>query len=181
MSDFLNDEQKKDLLRLAREAVTAKLETGKTIRPATADKTLLGERGVFVTLKVHDELRGCIGFPLPVKPLEEAVVEMAIAAATQDYRFEPMSASELDDLKIEISVLTQPRPAKDAREVVVGKHGIIISKGMNKGLLLPQVPVEHDWDQETFLRHGCLKAGLRDDEWKKGAKIEVYEAQVFSE
>jgi len=181
MTDFLNDEQKKCLLCLARDAVSAKLKTGKTIRPATADKSLLAERGVFVTLKVHGDLRCCIGYPLPVKPLAEAVVEMAIAAATQDYRFEPISQAELPDLKIEISVLTVPRPVKEAKEVVVGKHGIIVSKGANKGLLLPQVPLEYNWDQETFLRHGCLKAGLRDNEWQKGAKIEVYEAQVFSE
>ncbi len=78
-------------------------------------------------------------------------------------------------------VLTLPRPAQEPGEVEVGRHGIIISKGFRRGLLLPQVPVEHGWDRETFLRHGCLKAGLAEDAWTKDAKIEIFEAQVFSE
>jgi uncharacterized protein (TIGR00296 family) len=87
----------------------------------------------------------------------------------------------MDELRIEISVLSLPWPVKDPREVEVGKHGIIISKGLHKGLLLPQVPVEHHWDRETFLRHGCLKAGLGEEEWRKAAKIEIFTAQVFAE
>jgi uncharacterized protein (TIGR00296 family) len=92
-----------------------------------------------------------------------------------------LKESDLPNLDIEISVLTLPRPVKDVHEVAVGKHGIIVSKGPYKGLLLPQVPLEYDWDLETFLRHGCLKAGLAENEWKKGVTIEVFEAQVFSE
>jgi AmmeMemoRadiSam system protein A len=106
---------------------------------------------------------------------------MALAAASQDYRFEPLSEKELGRLRIEISVLSLPRPVQDLADIEVGKHGIIVSKGPRTGLLLPQVPTEQGWDHETFLRHGCLKAGLPDDEWKKGAKFEVFEAQVFSE
>jgi AmmeMemoRadiSam system protein A len=181
MSDFLNEEQKKYLLGLARKAITDKLKTGQTIEAETDDKTLLAHRGVFVTLKVHGELRGCIGYPLPQKPLAKAVVEMAIAAATQDYRFEPLGESALGNVHIEISVLTEPRPIKDVKEITVGKHGIIISKGYHKGLLLPQVPLEYGWDLETYLRHGCLKAGLSENDWKKGTKIEIFEAQVFPE
>jgi AmmeMemoRadiSam system protein A len=142
---------------------------------------LLAKRGSFVTLKVGGSLRGCIGYPLPLKPLAETVVEMAIAAATQDFRFAPLRFEELDRLEVEISVLTLPRPVKDPAEVEVGRHGIIISKGHNRGLLLPQVPTEYGWDRETFLDHGCLKAGLPEDAWRKGAKVEVFEAQVFSE
>ncbi len=181
MSEFLNEDQKRYLLGLAREAVTSEVQSGRTIKAETKDPVLLAERGVFVTLKVKGELRGCIGYPLPHKPLAEAVAEMAVAAATQDYRFKPLEASELPNLDIEISVLTLPRPVKDVREVAVGKHGIIVSKGHYKGLLLPQVPTEYNWDLETYLRHGCLKAGLAENEWKKGAMIEVFEAQVFSE
>jgi len=181
MSEFLNEDQKRYLLGLAREAVTSRVQTGRTIKAETKDPVLLAKRGAFVTLKVKGELRGCIGYPLPHKPLAEAVAAMAIAAATQDYRFEPLVESDLPNLDIEISVLTLPRPVKDVHDVAVGKHGIIVSKGPYKGLLLPQVPLEYDWDLETFLRHGCLKAGLAENEWKKGVTIEVFEAQVFSE
>ena len=106
---------------------------------------------------------------------------MALAAATQDTRFEPLQAKELKRLKIEISVLGLPEPVSDPSQVQVGCHGIIVSKGFYKGLLLPQVPVEQGWDRETYLCHGCLKAGLPPEEWKKGAKLEVFTAQVFSE
>jgi len=132
-------------------------------------------------LKVNGQLRGCIGYPLPYKALYETVIEMAVSAASKDYRFQPISIEELTDVKIEISVLTLPKPVKDISEIEIGKHGIIISRGSNKGLLLPQVPVEWGWDLETFLRQGCLKAGLEDNGWKKGANIEVFAAQVFSE
>ncbi len=92
-----------------------------------------------------------------------------------------MTIEEVDRTRIEISVLSLPRRVQDVGEVEVGRHGIIVSKGVHRGLLLPQVPLEYGWDRETFLRHGCLKAGLPGDEWKKGALIEVFEARVFSE
>ena len=134
-----------------------------------------------MTLKVNDQLRGCIGYPLPYKPLWETIRDVAIAAATQDYRFQSMTLEELPETVIEISVLTLPQPIKDVKEIEVGKHGIIVSKGPNKGLLLPQVPVEWDWDLETYLSHGCMKAGLDEDEWKRGVQIEIFSAQIFSE
>jgi AmmeMemoRadiSam system protein A len=181
MSEFLNDSEKRLLLRLARTAIETYLASGETITPETDDPALLADRGAFVTLKVGGELRGCIGYPLPTKPLAETVVEMAIAAASQDHRFASLRSEELERLEIEVSVLTVPRPVKEATEVEVGRHGIIVSKGFQRGLLLPQVPAEYGWDRETFLRHGCLKAGLPGDAWRKGAGIEVFEAQVFSE
>jgi AmmeMemoRadiSam system protein A len=106
---------------------------------------------------------------------------MAVAAASRDTRFDPLSLEELGRLHIEISVLGLPELVQNPNDIEVGRHGIIVSKGYYKGLLLPQVPVEHGWDRETYLRHGCLKAGLGPDEWKIGAKIEVFTAQVFSE
>jgi AmmeMemoRadiSam system protein A len=181
MKEFLEPEEQRYLLGLARRTIEGFLKSGKRIRPKAADKKLSEKRGAFVTLKVDDQLRGCIGYPLPYKSLLETIVEMAIAAATQDYRFQPIRVEELGRLKIEISVLTLPRPVHDNHEVEVGRHGIIVSKGIAKGLLLPQVPTEHGWDRETYLSHGCLKAGLDEDEWQKGAKVEVFEAQVFSE
>jgi len=181
MSDHLNEEQQNFLLRLAREAIERKLETGETMKAKTSDPLLLAKRGAFVTLKSGERLRGCIGYPLPYEFLAETIIDSAIMAATQDYRFEPITIDELPNIHIEISVLSRPRPAEDYREVEVGTHGIIISKGHNRGLLLPQVPLEYGWNRETYLGHGCLKAGLDEDEWKKGAKIEIFSAQVFSE
>jgi AmmeMemoRadiSam system protein A len=118
---------------------------------------------------------------LPCKSLLETIIDCAVAAATQDFRFASIKEEELFRVKIEISVLTLPRKVKDVSEIKIGEHGIILSKGPNRGLLLPQVPVEWDWDLEAYLNHGCLKAGLAEDEWKKGAMIEIFSAQVFSE
>jgi AmmeMemoRadiSam system protein A len=181
VNDFLTADEQRELLELARRSIEEFLRGGEQPRPKIAEKRLLEKRGAFVTIKVNDQLRGCIGYPLPHKPLHETVSEMAVAAASQDYRFSPLRAEELPDTRIEISVLTLPRPVKNAEEVEVGRHGIIISKGQCRGLLLPQVPGEYNWDRETYLCHGCLKAGLDEQEWRRGAKIEVFEAQVFSE
>jgi AmmeMemoRadiSam system protein A len=106
---------------------------------------------------------------------------MAVAAATQDSRFDPIGPEDLARLNIEISVLTLPKVIAGIKDVEVGRHGLIISQGRHSGLLLPQVPEEYGWDLETYLRHGCLKAGLPPNAWKTGAKIETFEAQVFSE
>ncbi|MBM3295125.1 MAG: AmmeMemoRadiSam system protein A [Candidatus Aminicenantes bacterium] len=181
MSGFLTDPQKRFLLRLARTTIETYLASGETVSPETDDPALLAKRGAFVTLKTDGALRGCIGYPSPVKPLAETVVDAAVAAATQDFRFASLRPEELDALTVEISVLTPPRPVKSAAEVEVGRHGIIVSRGFQRGLLLPQVPAEYGWDRVTYLRHGCLKAGLPGNAWLKGAKIEVFEAQVFSE
>jgi AmmeMemoRadiSam system protein A len=181
MRDFLNKNQQKFLLRLARQTIEQYLKSGKTTQVKIDDEYLKEKRGAFVTLKVNDQLRGCIGYPLPYKPLYETIIDVALSAATQDYRFQPLTYEELKETKIEISVLSLPQLIKEVKEIEVGRHGIVISKGLNKGLLLPQVPLEYNWDLETYLRHGCLKAGLDEDEWKKGVQIEVFEAQVFSE
>jgi AmmeMemoRadiSam system protein A len=181
MSELLNRAQQKFLLDLARQTIEHYLRTRKILKVKIEDKELKAPRGAFVTLKFNEELRGCIGYPLPYKPLYETIIDVAISASTQDYRFEPLTLEELPQTKIEISVLSLPKPVKDIKEIEVGKHGIIISKGLNKGLLLPQVPVEYNWDLETYLRHGCLKAGLDENEWKKGVNVEVFSAQVFSE
>lgn len=181
MENFLNKDQQKVLLSIARQAIKHYLESSETIQMKPEDASLKEKRGVFVTLKVDDQLRGCIGYPLPHKSLFGTIIDSAISAASQDFRFQPLELKELAKTKIEISVLTLPKAIKDVSEIEVGKHGIIVSKGLNKGLLLPQVPIEWNWDLETFLRHGCLKAGLDEKEWKKGARIEIFSAQVFSE
>jgi AmmeMemoRadiSam system protein A len=181
MGNHLNTDQQTFLLNLARESIQHHLKKGKTLKKKVKDEELMKKRGAFVTLKINDQLRGCIGYPLPYKPLWETIRDAAIAAATQDYRFQSMTLEELPETLIEISILTLPQPIKDVKEIEVGKHGIIVTKGPNKGLLLPQVPVEWDWDLETYLSHGCMKAGLDEDEWRKGVQIEVFSAQVFSE
>ncbi len=181
MTGLFAPEEQRFLLQLARRSIESSLQCADRPLPKVTDKKYLEKRGAFVSLKVDGELRGCIGYPLPYKPLFRTISEMAAAAATKDFRFAPLRAEELPRLKIEISVLTLPEAVKDPKDVEVGRHGIIISQGFCKGLLLPQVPGEYHWDRETYLRHGCLKAGLVEDAWKKGAKIEVFEAQVFSE
>jgi len=177
----LKKDQKKFLLDLARNAIEHFLKTGKPLKTHIKEKTFQEKRGAFVTLKTRQKLRGCIGYPLPYKPLYETIIDAAVQAATQDYRFPSVTEEELPDTKIEISILSLPEDVKAISEIEIGKHGIIVSKGYNKGLLLPQVPIEWNWDLETFLRHGCMKAGLAEDEWEKGARIQKFSAEVFSE
>jgi AmmeMemoRadiSam system protein A len=179
--DYLNDEEKKFLLKICRKSLVHYLKKEGMLEIEVDNPRLKEKQGAFVTLHVDGELRGCIGYPLPYKPLYQTIIDVAVAAATEDYRFSPLSEEELESLSIEISVLTLPRKVEKPEEVVVGKHGIIISKGLHKGLLLPQVPLEYGWDLETYLNHGCLKAGLPPDEWRRGVNLEVFEAQVFSE
>ena len=181
MDTPLTKDQEKSLLMLARRAITHFLNEGIPPVIETDDETFKQKRGAFVTLKVRDQLRGCIGYPIPFKPLDETIIDVAISAATKDFRFSPLNQKELHETKIEISVLSPAEPIEDISEIEVGKHGIIITKGLNRGLLLPQVPLEWGWDRETFLRHGCMKAGIEEDAWKKGAQIEIFSAQVFSE
>ena len=175
----LSPDEKKELLRLARQAVTDFIENNRVIEYETKSPNLLSEKGAFVTLKKRGSLRGCIGFIEPVFPLYEAIIRGAIYAASQDPRFPAVSRDELRDLEFEISVLTPPVRIDDPRRVEVGRHGLVISQGENRGLLLPQVAVENDWNRETFLDQACVKAGLPPDAWKKGAEISIFEAIVF--
>jgi AmmeMemoRadiSam system protein A len=182
MSDpRLNIDQQKFLLKLARDAIRYHFESGKPPPIAVEEGALKEKRGAFVTIKREEELRGCIGYPLPHDPLYLTIMEAAVMAATHDHRFPSLTLEELPDVWIEISVLTLPRKIENIAEIVLGEHGIIVTQGLNRGLLLPQVPAEWDWDLDTYLQHGCLKAGLDEDAWKKGAEIQVFSAQVFSE
>jgi AmmeMemoRadiSam system protein B/AmmeMemoRadiSam system protein A len=177
----LSSDEKKELLRLARQSVESYINEGRVPDYKTENPDFLGEKGAFVTLKTHGGLRGCIGFIEPLFPLYEAVIRTAVYAATEDTRFSPVTKEELKDLEYEISVLTPLQKIDNLRAVQVGKHGLVISMGKNRGLLLPQVPVENNWDRETFLNEACVKAGLPPDAWKKGAEIFVFEAIVFHE
>jgi MEMO1 family protein len=177
----LSAEEKADLLKLARTALTEFLEHRTEIDDLTGRESFRAPRGAFVTLTKAGDLRGCIGFIQPVLPLGRAVIRTAIYAATKDPRFPQVTASELKGLRVEISVLTPAREIADPRLVKVGTHGLIVEKDGYSGVLLPQVPVEFGWDRETFLGEACLKAGLPRDAWKHGAKLSVFEAIVFHE
>jgi AmmeMemoRadiSam system protein A len=138
-------------------------------------------QGAFVTLKVGGRLRGCIGIVEATEPLGAAVRHCAMAAATEDPRFAPVGTDELEALEIEVSVLAEPRPVRDVVDIVVGRDGLIVSSGQRRGLLLPQVAVEHAWSSEQFLEQTCRKAGIEPDAWRHGARIETFTAQVFED
>lgn len=175
----LSSADKKELIRLARQAVRTFVSEKRVITYEAREMNLLSERGVFVTLKKNGELRGCIGFIEPVASLCDTVIHSAIYAATEDPRFPPVKDEELKDLDIEVSVLSPLMKIEDPRVVQVGKHGLVIAMGSQRGLLLPQVAVENGWSRETFLNQACVKAGLPPDAWKRGAEISVFEAIVF--
>ena len=177
----LTAEEKRDLLKLARTAVTEFLAGGVEIDDRSGKESFRAPRGAFVTLTRAGDLRGCIGYIEPVLPLGQAVIRTAIYAATEDRRFRPVTAAELKDIRFEISVLTPAREIARPELVKVGTHGLIVEQGGLRGVLLPQVPVDNGWDRETFLAQGCVKAGLPPDAWKRGAKLSVFEAIVFHE
>jgi uncharacterized protein (TIGR00296 family) len=193
LSFELNQEEGKFLIGLARQAVNEYLKTGKYVKPPSETPNKLFEKcGVFVTItklkKGKKHLRGCIGYPYPTKRLVEAVIDSAINAATQDPRFNPLTKSELEEVVFEVSALTPPeliessKPQECLSKFRVGEHGLIVEKGMFKGLLLPQVPVEWKWEEEEFLCQCCMKAGLPPDAWlEKGARIYRFKAIIFEE
>ena len=145
------------------------------------ERDLLQKRGVFVTLECGGHLRGCIGYSSPLFPLYLAVINCSISAATDDPRFEPLRVEELDQVQIEISVLSPMKGVTNIDDIEIGTHGLLISHKGKKGLLLPQVAVEHGWDRERFLSETCRKAGLRSDQWERGATLESFTAIVFRE
>ncbi len=178
----LSQAEKKALLTIARQTIKLALEGKALPEPQYKFPLFQEKRGAFVTLHKNKMLRGCIGYIFAYKPLEETIIEMAQAAAFRDPRFPPLEKNELNELEIEISVLTPIREITDINEIEVGKHGIIIERGMNSGLLLPQVATEYGWDRETFLDHTCQKAGLPKNTWKKeGTVIKIFSADVFHE
>ena len=177
----LTKEEKKELLHIARSSIEARLRGVPEPEFNVNSPGLLAERGAFVTLRRNGRLRGCIGVFSSQKPLYRTVAEMAAAAAFEDPRFPPLSPGELDAIDIEISALSPLREIKDPREIEIGRHGVYIIKGAHRGVLLPQVAAEEGFDRETFLDHTCLKAGLEPGCWKEGARILVFEAEIFSE
>lgn len=178
---MLGLEQKQLLLNIARDVIKARLENKSLPKIEVQDEVLKRPCGAFVTLNKSGQLRGCIGSLHAERPLYLTIQEMATEAAFHDPRFPPLSKVELSLIEIEISVLSPLRPIKNPEEVEVGRDGIYLVMGFNRGVLLPQVATEYNWDKYTFLDHTCLKAGLPPGCWKKGAEIHVFEAEVFSE
>ena len=185
----LSDSDGAVLVKTARKAVTEFLSNGNRMKlESDLEEKFSFNSGVFVTLNNPDGLRGCIGFPMPEKKLSHAIIEGAIAAATEDPRFPSVKTNELNDIVFEVTVLTPPveidvsDPMEYLEKIKVGRDGLIIRHSFSSGLLLPQVPVEYGWDVEEFLQHTCEKAGLARDTWKnESVKIEKFEGIIFKE
>jgi AmmeMemoRadiSam system protein A len=176
----LSEAEQRVLLQLARQAIDAAVLNTEFPAFDCPEGVLTERAGAFVTLHKSGRLRGCIGNIESMRPLFQTVCDCARSAALTDPRFEPVTADELPQLHLEISVLS---PLHEARpqEIEVGRHGLLVSRGYQRGLLLPQVATKYRWDQEKFLDETCLKAGLPADAWRHGARIQVFTAQIFAE
>ncbi|MCJ7650709.1 MAG: TIGR00296 family protein [Candidatus Lokiarchaeota archaeon] len=183
------------LIKFARENIEHYLTTSQRIEvPPTIKNKFSDKYGVFVTLNEYitngNPLRGCIGFIEPIYPLYEVIHRVSISSAVEDYRFSSVTINDMDNIIIEISILTPPKlievvnPKEYFDKIVIGRDGLIAEKGMKRGLLLPQVPIDHgrNWDVETFLKHTCNKTGLPENAWKdKQTKIYSFQAILFEE
>ncbi len=185
----MSDNDGELLVRTARDIVTEYLKAGKRITLSDEIRSRFSfSSGIFVTLNKGEELRGCIGFPTPDRKLYQSLLETAIASATEDPRFLPVTYDELDKITFEVTVLTPPEvikvhdPSEYPSVIKVGRDGLIVKWEFGSGLLLPQVPVEYGWNEEEFLAHTCQKAGAPRDCWKqKSTMILRFEGIVFKE
>ncbi len=188
---LLGPEDGELLVRTARRAVEVYLTSGRVLEPPSVGGVLAARGMTFTTIRRVSggryDLRGCIGYLSPVEPLIKNVVTTALAAALEDPRFEPLSAEELGEVVFEVSVLSMPRDLESAgrersREVVIGRDGLIAEYRVYKGVLLPEVPVEYCWDEETFLSETCVKAGMTPDCWlSERVRVRRFTARVFRE
>jgi AmmeMemoRadiSam system protein A len=180
---MLTDEQRKSLVEIARTAVTgAVTRSPNEGSPDRSRSEAMPEAsGVFVTLKRDGHLRGCIGTLECRDPLVDEVARVAVSAAREDPRFEPVRPAELQGLDVEVSVLgpLEEIDPRDERAIEIGRHGLVVEQGHRRGLLLPQVATEWGWGREEFLSHTCAKAGLAPDCWRRGAKVYRFAAEVF--
>ena len=178
MNQPLGDRDQQRLLALARRALEARIRRQPPPRVERGG-ALEWPRGAFVTIHHRGELRGCLGRIGTEAPLADTVAHLAASVSDTDPRFEPVSALELDEIDVEISILTLEREIRSIADIQIGRHGLIVEQGARRGLLLPQVATEHGWDARTFVSHACLKAALSSDAWRHGARLLVFEAQVF--
>jgi AmmeMemoRadiSam system protein A len=177
----LTAENKKLLLKIARDAIVSSINNDSFPLTEPTSPQLHEKRGCFACIKIDGKLRGCIGNFISDKPLYRLVREMAVSAATQDPRFYPMKKEDIAHFNLEISVLTPLRKITSIEEIEVGVHGLYIEKNYSRGVLLPQVAIEYGWDRDTFLSQTSMKAGMKADDWKEGADIYVFSADVFTE
>jgi AmmeMemoRadiSam system protein A len=178
-SNEFSPEERTLLLRLAHEAIAATLDR-REISLASPSVHLAEFRGAFTTLYYGGDLRGCVGYVFPVTSLYRTVAESARGAAFDDSRFSPVTREEAPQLEVSLSILSRLEPIQP-EEVEIGRHGLLVSLGYHRGLLLPQVPIEHAWDRTTFLEQTCRKAGLPPNAWQAGAKLEAFTAEVFGD
>ena len=177
----LSKEDRRELLGVARKAIVEAVSRELASHHTHDSPSLRKPAGAFVTLKYRRRLRGCVGQPFALDPLEETVARCAVLAATSDERFPPINAGELAELEIEISVLSAPE-ALAADQVEIGKHGLLVHRGRARGLLLPQVAIEHRWTRERFLAETCEKAGLPPDAWAlPDTVLYGFTAEILSE
>ena len=176
--DAFTEGEKKELLSLARNAISEHVISGNVPEEKAANPKFRADGAAFVTIKKNSALRGCIGHVQAVMPLYQSVIKNAVAASSSDPRFPPMKKEELKDIEVEISILSPLSPVKNVSDIQVGKHGLLIRRGNQSGLLLPQVASEFGWDRETFLRQLCRKAGLPDDSWKD-ADLYSFTAEII--
>jgi len=184
----LSLEEGKELVLLARKTVKHFFETGTLLEEKASQKNLMEKRGVFVTILnwPGKELRGCIGFPLPTKPLWNAVKQASLSAAFEDPRFVPLAEEELNKVIFEISILSMPEEINEKEKLLnelrIGWDGLIVRQGMESGLLLPKVAVELKWNARQFIEACCEKAFLPSDAWTQpNTKVMKFQAQVFTE
>jgi len=175
----LSDKDRDTLLHIARSSVHAFL-ANEVLQPPEMESDLAGFCGVFVSIHRGATLRGCVGTIEPQESLYRSVAGCAVAAASRDTRFTPVQLFELPELQFEISVLSQLHDVTDIGAIEIGVHGLVISQGNARGLLLPQVAVQYRWNREQFLNETCRKAGLPPNAWKQGARIQSFTAEVFS-
>ena len=183
MSDFhfaLSEEEKRFIKELVRWSIRSVFDGPEVHAPVSQSEKLAARLGAFVTLKKEGRLRGCIGHIVGDKPLAETLVKMARAAAMEDPRFPPLARVELDQIEVEISILSPLEKVTDPTLIEPGRHGLLVRRHWSSGLLLPQVAVEWKWDRETFLSQTCRKAGLPGDCWKDPeTELFWFEAEVF--
>lgn len=179
----LNDEIKNVLLKIARESIESIFSGTEVQSPDTNLYPILETHsGAFVTLTINKKLRGCIGYIISDRPLYETIKEAAVQAAKFDPRFAPVIEDELNKIAIEVSILSEPFPMKNYEEIELGKHGLILEEGGQRGLLLPQVPIEHNMTKDDYLDAICNKSGFHNSYWKeKQLNIDLFTATVFSE
>jgi len=168
------------LLRIARDAIVAHV-TGTTPLSAEPADVLSRPGGTFVTIHRHGDLRGCIGHIEANEPLGVVVPRCAVAACSRDPRFPPVTAPELPEIDLELSLLGPLEPIAGPDQIEIGRHGLVVERGWHRGLLLPQVATDWDWDAPTFLAQTCAKAGLPSDAWRNGATLWRFDAEVFGE